>query len=167
MATTTYPGSSSALRSEFDSFLFASIGEDRNGMPVTVVSGLARSNLDPWQEAAHLSALPGSSAVDRLASLIAALPGKPSTHPEAHATATRLVGLLPRASGPFAGSSQPAQGLAAAIPFRPWWIYIAIVLLVVGSQLVVAHHMQAPADHTDANPAVAASPLHPPMNSDR
>jgi hypothetical protein len=44
--------------SEFNDFLFAPIGEDRNGMLVSVLSGLARSDVDPWQEATRLAELP-------------------------------------------------------------------------------------------------------------
>jgi hypothetical protein len=36
---------------EFDNFLYASIGADRNGMPLSVLSALARLDLDPWEEA--------------------------------------------------------------------------------------------------------------------
>ena len=45
--------------SEFNDFLFAPIGEDRNGMSVSVLSGLARTDVDPWKEAASLAQLPG------------------------------------------------------------------------------------------------------------
>jgi hypothetical protein len=48
--------------SEFNDFLFAPIGEDRNGMLVSVRSGLARSDVDPWQEAAKLAQLSGEAA---------------------------------------------------------------------------------------------------------
>jgi len=34
---------------DFDPFLFASVGEDRNGANVTVISALARLGLDPWK----------------------------------------------------------------------------------------------------------------------
>jgi hypothetical protein len=51
-------------------FLFAPIGEDRDGMLVSVLSGLARSDVDPWQEAARLAELPEETATQRLASLI-------------------------------------------------------------------------------------------------
>ena len=44
---------------EFNDFLFAPIGEDGNGMLVSVLSGLARLDVDPWQEAAKLAQLPG------------------------------------------------------------------------------------------------------------
>jgi hypothetical protein len=40
----------SVLGTEFDDFLFAPIGEDRNDMPLSVLSALARLDIDPWQE---------------------------------------------------------------------------------------------------------------------
>ena len=76
----THSVSASHLGSEFDDFLFAPIGEDRNGMLLSVLSALARLDLDPWQEAAKLAGLPGETAIQRLASLIAGLPDGPSMH---------------------------------------------------------------------------------------
>jgi hypothetical protein len=40
-----------SLRSgpKFDDFLFASVGKDKYGRRLSVLSTLARSNLDPWQ----------------------------------------------------------------------------------------------------------------------
>jgi hypothetical protein len=40
---------------EFERFLYASVGEDRNGYVVTVLSTLARLGLDPWKETANWS----------------------------------------------------------------------------------------------------------------
>jgi hypothetical protein len=42
----------SPLGSEFDDFLYASIGEDSNGVLLSVLSALARLDVDPWEEAA-------------------------------------------------------------------------------------------------------------------
>lgn len=50
---------------EFNDFLYASIGEERNDIPLTVLSAFARLNLDPWAEAAKLSELPTSAATRR------------------------------------------------------------------------------------------------------
>jgi hypothetical protein len=41
--------------SDFDAFLFAPVGEERNGMLLSVLSALARLDVDPWQEAARLA----------------------------------------------------------------------------------------------------------------
>ena len=72
----TPAASVSFFRPEFDDFLYASIAADRNEMPLSVLSALARLNIDPWEEAAELSELPKISAAQRLASLIAKLPGE-------------------------------------------------------------------------------------------
>jgi hypothetical protein len=42
---------------EFDSFLFAAVGEERDGIPLSVLSALSRLGLDPRDEAARLSHL--------------------------------------------------------------------------------------------------------------
>ena len=55
--------------SEFDNFLHASIGVEGNEMALSVLSALARLNVDPWEEAAELSELPQHTATQRLASL--------------------------------------------------------------------------------------------------
>ncbi|HZL59045.1 MAG TPA: hypothetical protein VFC38_05045 [Stellaceae bacterium] len=73
----------SLLGSEFDDFLYAPVGEDGNGMRLSVLSALARLDVDPWQEAAKLARLPGKTAIERLASLIAALPDGPSAQRDA------------------------------------------------------------------------------------
>ena len=75
--------------SEFNDFLFAPIGEDKNGMLVSVLSGLARSDVDPWQEAAKLAQLPGETATNELAELISALPDRAaSSYPDPRTIAT-------------------------------------------------------------------------------
>jgi hypothetical protein len=84
--------------SEFNDFLFAPICEDRNGMSVSVLSGLARSDVDPWQEAANLAQLPEETATQRLTALIGALPDRASAYPDA-----RTIALARAAAGPGCG----------------------------------------------------------------
>ena len=48
--------------SQFNDFLYAPIGADRNEMPLSVLSALARLDIDPWKEAAELSELPTDTA---------------------------------------------------------------------------------------------------------
>lgn len=66
-------------------------------MRVSVLSALARLDIDPWQEAADLSELPGKAAIERLTALLERLP--PLTRPDTGATAARLIGLLPPRRG--------------------------------------------------------------------
>lgn len=89
----------SSLGSEFDEFLLAPIGEDNNGMLLSVLSALARLDVDPWEEAATLARLPADTATRKLASLIAALPDGPSARPDSGTIAARLIPLLPRRVG--------------------------------------------------------------------
>ncbi len=65
-------------------------------MLLSVVSALARLDVDPWQEAAQLAQLPGATATQRLASLLAALPDRPSAQQDPRTIAARLIALLPR-----------------------------------------------------------------------
>jgi hypothetical protein len=82
-------------RSEFSAFLFASIGEESNGMALSVVSALARLDIDPWQEAARLSGLPKDLAAAAMGRLIGQLSGGRWNRSDNGSTAARLVELLP------------------------------------------------------------------------
>ena len=81
--------------SAFSHFLYATLGEDRNGMALTVLSALARQNVDPWQEAADLSRLPRETAMQRITAQLETIPGDPSLA-DRTAIAERLLALLPR-----------------------------------------------------------------------
>jgi hypothetical protein len=74
----THAALSPLIGSEFDEFLGASIGEDRNGMGLTILSAVARLNVDPWREATSLARMPRNAAVVRLKALIDALPREPA-----------------------------------------------------------------------------------------
>jgi hypothetical protein len=107
----TPAASVSFIRPEFDDFLYAPVGMERDEMPLTVLSVLARLDLDPWKEAAELSDLPRDSATQRLASLIARLPGGPWTQTEARGIAYRLIDLLPRRGNPSVPLIEKAHGI--------------------------------------------------------
>jgi hypothetical protein len=51
---------------EFDRFLFASVGEEVEGAPLSVLSALSRLDLDPRDEAARLSHLTKEAAAEQL-----------------------------------------------------------------------------------------------------
>ncbi len=87
-----------SIGQEYNTFLYATIGADPSGSALTVLSAMARMNIDPWQEAAKLAELPGKAAAGKLASLIAALPGRPSIPDEPGLIAARLIKLLPQQS---------------------------------------------------------------------
>jgi hypothetical protein len=151
----------SALRSDFDDFLFAPISEDGNGTVLSVLSALARLDFDPWEEAANLAQMPKETATRKLASLIAALPDGPSARPDPGMIAPRLIALLPRR----AASTLPGVGAVAHSPAVAYVIYYVIftVIVLVGQWLMASR--QAPAQ-LDKAPAVASVlPQPPPQNS--
>ena len=94
----THAAAAPLIGPEFDSFLFASVGDDPSGQPVSVLSALARSDVDPWEEAAALARMSRKKAQARLTELIAALPGEPIAALSLDAIASDLVALLPRAN---------------------------------------------------------------------
>ncbi|MGA2778731.1 MAG: hypothetical protein ABSF94_14340 [Steroidobacteraceae bacterium] len=80
---------------ELQPFLYAQIGDDANGVPLSILSVLARQNIDPWEQAADWSRLPQTFATQELAALISALPPGPCARAAPDALAARLVALLP------------------------------------------------------------------------
>jgi hypothetical protein len=85
----------SLLHSDLNEFLFASVGDEQNGMPLNVMSALTRLGIDPWEEASRLAALPKAAAAESLAPVIARMPvGRPRLSDNL-ALSQGLVALLP------------------------------------------------------------------------
>ena len=153
--------SMAALGPEFDDFLFAIIGDDRNGMQLSVVSVLARVDLDPWQEAATLAALPAELAVGRLAPLLAALSERTLQQASVKTTAVRLIALLPRRANANTPPAVRELSAASATHPRPLLnpIVIAIFLILsLGIQVLVAR--QAPVVRINTVHVPASAPSH-------
>ena len=83
------------LRSDFNAFLYASIGENRAGGKLSVVSALARLDIDPWQEAEKLSHLSSEAAMNHLSSFIAKYPEWTFETGDRSLLAQSLIALLP------------------------------------------------------------------------
>ena len=84
------------LRPDLDKFLFAAVGDEVDGIPLSVVSALTRLGVDPWEEAGRLSLLSHREAVEQLGRLIAEVPGSSRTIGEAREIADSLIDLLPK-----------------------------------------------------------------------
>jgi hypothetical protein len=106
------------LRPDLDKFLFATVGEEIDGVPLSVVSALARLGLDPWEEAGRLSALSDREAAEQLARLIAELPGRTCPLDNARRIARPLVVLLP--------NHATAPTLVRQIQIRPRYLNLAL-----------------------------------------
>ena len=116
---------------EFDSFLFAPVGEEVNGVPLSVLSALSRLGLDPRDEAARLSALTKEAAADQLARMIARLSDR-WTLSETRKIAVRLIDRLPTSP---AGKPDRLAGAGSApgASESSFLIYLALaVALVIG-----------------------------------
>jgi hypothetical protein len=101
--------------SEFNAFLFAPVGEDKTGFPLTVLSALARLGLDPWGEAARLSNLSVEAAVQALSATIARLPEGDWKASDTAGIAARLVACLPRRGALPIPPAPTLQGLKAKL----------------------------------------------------
>ena len=108
------------LGREFEPFLYAVLYEDANGMPLSMVSAMARSGVDPWKEAARIAKLPKPQALDALAHIIPERSGD-----DAAAIADRLLALLPRTRE---SRIAPAVG---AIRTKPHWSPLVPAILVL------------------------------------
>jgi hypothetical protein len=107
--------------SGLNAFLFAEVGTELNGSPLTILSVLARLGQDPWAEAAKWTKLPKAAMIDRLAGSISQMPLSPQALGEARNTASRLILLLP--------SQAPRQTETPAAVSKtsvPKWVLVAI-----------------------------------------
>jgi hypothetical protein len=122
----TLPSPFTLPRSQFNAFLFASTGKEENGMPLSVVSALARLEIDPWQEAARLSDLPEDRAVSALDRLLRRLPAPGWDEAETRNIAARLIKLLPRrAAAAQPGARQAGSGTKTG-PALVWLLVAAL-----------------------------------------
>ncbi|HXP97644.1 MAG TPA: hypothetical protein VN809_13090 [Telmatospirillum sp.] len=116
--------------SEFNDFLFASVGEEKSGLPLTVLSALTRLGVDPWGEAARLAGLPKEKATQALATAIALLPEGDWKSADSWAIATRLVTRLPVRGAPILAVS-PADRIWKAKPKSGTALWLVAVLAAV------------------------------------
>jgi hypothetical protein len=165
--------SPSALRSDFDAFLFAPIGEDghNDGMPLSVLSALARQDIDPWEEAARLACLPSAIAIQKLSSLIPVPSHARLTRPDALTTATRLIALLPHESGSHIRSRATPPGVGPqtqAWPANYVIIYVIVMSFLLAVEWLAAHHVDARREVKTAAPlSTSTVPSSPPLNPAR
>lgn len=145
-------------RSDLNGFLFADIGMERSGMPLSVISALARLDFDPWQEAGRLARLPRTTAADGLARLIAGLPASLWPMPDAKQIAARLVALLPERN------DSPAVVVMQVRLNWLWLVGLAIALALIAASaasLAPPGHAGPPAS-TDVQANTTARSAQPP-----
>jgi len=115
----------------FDPFLYAAVGEDRNGNPVTVLSTLARLGLEPWDAAADLASLTRAEARTRLGGMLARFGDVPALGRDHAAITLRLIELLPKATGRTAGRAMRRPAPSGAIGIGPILAILMLILYLV------------------------------------
>jgi hypothetical protein len=104
---------------KFGDFLHAPIHEEAGGMPLTVLSALARREIDAWEFAARLDLESSRTRVTELTALIAMLPSGMPPQESPDLIVRRLLALLPcerrtarpASVGAIAGGAQAAASL--------------------------------------------------------
>ena len=146
--------------SDLNGFLFAAVGNEASGMPLSVLSALARLGMDPWQEAARLATLPATAAIDGLARTIAAMPASLWSMADATIIAERLVTLLPeRRTATAAPTPLTPTDCKTRLPWIPVvltaTVLVALALAFIG-QSSSGPDSNALAPWPDSQPAAAA-----------
>jgi len=139
-------------KSECDPFLYAPVGEERNGMSLSVLSALARLDVDPWQEAATLTKMPAQDATLRLTSLLLTPPSL-----LAPSTVLRLITLLPQEPA----SHRRLRETSVSVTARYWMVafyFLMAFVLMFAEQFAEDRH--APAS-TEGAPTAHSSEVGP------
>jgi hypothetical protein len=143
------------VTSRYNDFLFAPICDEPGGTRLSVLSALARINVDPWDEAARLAALSTADARKILVSTLNLLPDRQQEPAETEILAARLVALLPKKDGPTAAkTAKIGEGHAQRAIFWLVWLCFAILMSFLSP------HQPAPA--TNAADSASKSKTNPP-----
>ena len=155
----TLPPAFSLLKSEFNDFLFAPIGEEKNGLVITVLSAFARLGIDPWQESARLGQLSPAMATQRLTSIISGLPNGQWTQSDVGGIAVRLIGLLPATGAAALPLRQNASGNTPAEHLvSPRTVTLLFVAIIGGLMLfTTVNRLRSTADVNTSNPFPSAT----------
>ena len=105
-------------------------------------------DVDPWEEASRLAAMPKVIAEKALLSIFDLVSGRSWKSPEAAAIAARLVRLLPQ---PSEAATDAATGTVKGPAQRTsyWWVWLAFALAM---SFMTPHHQA-----TTTNAGIAAS----------
>jgi hypothetical protein len=124
-----------SFTSRYNQFLYAPICDEANGMQLSVLSALARMDVDPSQEATRLAAMPRAIAERKLLSTLDQVLGKGWNRSETEVIAARLVQLLPhRGEG---GTIAPTETARVGTQRAYWLVWLGFALAI---SLLSPHH---------------------------
>lgn len=136
------------LKARYNDFLFAPISEQPNGMQLSVLSALARMDVDPWEEAARLATMSQGEAEWALIATLSKVPGRTWSLSDGEGIAKRLVQRLPHPtySAQNVGREARRDGARQINYWLMWWV------------LIIAMSFSPPRHHaTTAIPSAAKS----------
>ena len=140
------------FRPDLNNFLFAAVGEERNGIPLSMISALAQLGLDPWDEALRLSTLAKQEAIEGLTELILRLPGMRRPSSEARQIAVGLIDVLPTHNDAIGPTDEVRRrGLQSIAPGKGFWLIClaitaaAFFIMIMHGDLPFAGHQSPPA----------------------
>jgi hypothetical protein len=116
---------------EFDAFLLASVGMEKNGMNLSLLSAFARLDVDPWEETAALASMPKEMARQRLTALIASTTETLATALTSDVVASRLVALLPDTSRIAIPTPVAVFATAGAGPSRRFALAGVVIVVLI------------------------------------
>ncbi len=134
------------LGQEYEPFLYAIVCDERNGMPLTVVSAIARSGADPWREAARIAKLPKTVALEALSRMI---PNRDDA--QNSAIANRLFALLPAAR-----QNTSVRAKCDATSWKPLLLGVLAMLVCV---VLASAFRTAPQSDAGKQQPVSSAPL--------
>ena len=149
-------GSSTSIpASKLNRFLYASICEDCNGVQLSVLSALARANVDPWEEAARLATMPKEIAEEALAAMLHGASALDIDRSEAEAVVARLIRLLPQDDRPeWPARSYPATAQVNHSIFWAVWL-----TFIIAASLLSPRHQGSDSRSAAIAKSSAESPL--------
>jgi hypothetical protein len=118
-------------------------------MQLSVLSALARMDVDPWEEATRLAAMPTAIAERTLVSTLDRVLGKNSNPSEMKGVAARLVQLLPQRGEGV--TIAPTAGARIGMQQTHWLVWLGFLLAI---SLLSPHHQVTT---TDAGGSTATS----------
>ena len=114
-------------------------------MRLSVLSALARMNVDPWEEATRLAAMPKAIAERALVSTLGLTKNKTCKLSEAEAIAARLVRLLPQ---PSDGSTTVTNNIEAVRAQRTRYFLLCVAIVIS----ILSHHQATKPNDVDSDP---------------
>ena len=140
------------MRPDYDAFLYAPLADESGVMRLSVLSALARMDVDPWEEAARLATLSTSDAERSVVSVLNHFPGHPQSSSQTGALAARLVALLPKA--PTATDAKVATITEDHAKRMSYWLVLLFFGIVMS---ILSPHQRTTTTSTGTSNSASAS----------